>query len=152
MLMQRDPIWHNASGGAAEMETGEAAARVGSAAAASSAISARPEGTKKQLFALYMLMYCLLIVRLLLICWFLFSFCILGMGLRNNDGSAHDTANLRTKTLDFKGFDSSRIWILRGWNSHVHREFPGKLESSNLNREILSRKIGRKKQGWQCWW
>ena len=25
----------------------------------------------------------------------------------------------------------------------MHREFPGKLESSNLSREILSREIGR---------
>ena len=29
-------------------------------------------------------------------------------------------------------------------NSHVHREFPVKLESSNLSRDnIISRKIGR---------
>ena len=32
----------------------------------------------------------------------------------------------------------------RGWNSHVHRGFPGKLESSNLSREVPSREIGRK--------
>ena len=32
--------------------------------------------------------------------------------------------------------------ILKGWHSHVHRGFPGKLESSNLSREILSREIG----------
>ena len=32
-----------------------------------------------------------------------------------------------------------------GWNSHVHRELPGKLESSNLSREILSREIGRRR-------
>ena len=52
-------------------------------------------------------------------------------------------ANLRTKILDFGGFDSSRILILRGWNSQGHREFPGKLESSDLSRDDLSREIGR---------
>ena len=38
------------------------------------------------------------------------------------------TANLRSKILDFRGFDSSRILIIdyEGWISHVHREFPGK--------------------------
>ena len=29
------------------------------------------------------------------------------------------------------------------WNYQVHGEFPGKFESSNLNRENLSREIGR---------
>ena len=43
------------------------------------------------------------------------------------------TANLRTKILDFRGFDSSRILILRG----------GHFESSNLSRDHLSREIGR---------
>ena len=52
-------------------------------------------------------------------------------------------ANLRTKILDFRGFDSSRILIIKGWNSHIHREFPGHLKSNNLSREILSREIGR---------
>ena len=32
---------------------------------------------------------------------------------------------------------------LHGWNSHVHGEFPGKFESPNLSREILSEEIGR---------
>ena len=32
---------------------------------------------------------------------------------------------------------------LKGWNSQAHREYPGKSESSNLGREILSREIGR---------
>ena len=29
------------------------------------------------------------------------------------------------------------------WNSHVHREFPGKFESSNISRDNVSREIGR---------
>ena len=32
---------------------------------------------------------------------------------------------------------------VKGWNSHVHREFPGNVESTHLSREILSREIGR---------
>ena len=31
----------------------------------------------------------------------------------------------------------------RGWNSHLHRDFPGNLESRNFSREILSRATGR---------
>ena len=31
------------------------------------------------------------------------------------------TANLPTKSLDFRGFDSSRLLILRGGNYHVRR-------------------------------
>ena len=49
------------------------------------------------------------------------------------------TANLRTKILDLRGFDSRRISNSRGWNSHVHRGFPGNLESTNLSRDNLSR-------------
>ena len=30
-----------------------------------------------------------------------------------------------------------------GWNSHVRREFPGNVESTNLSRDNLSREIGR---------
>ena len=32
---------------------------------------------------------------------------------------------------------------LKGWNSHVRRESPGKLESRNLCRDNLSREVGR---------
>ena len=53
------------------------------------------------------------------------------------------TANLRTKILDFRGFDSSIILILRGGNL-MSREFPAKFESSNLGRDNLSREIGRR--------
>ena len=49
------------------------------------------------------------------------------------------TANLRTKIPDFGGFDSSRILVLRGWNCHVHREYPGSFESVDLSRDNLSR-------------
>ena len=37
----------------------------------------------------------------------------------------YGTANLRTKILDFRGFDSNIILILNGWNSQAHREIPG---------------------------
>ena len=53
------------------------------------------------------------------------------------------TADLRTKILDFRGFDSSIIVVFKRWNSHVHGEFPGKSESTNLSRENLSGEIGR---------
>ena len=32
---------------------------------------------------------------------------------------------------------------VKGWNSHVHRGFPGKLESSKVSRDNVSREIGR---------
>ena len=53
------------------------------------------------------------------------------------------TANFHTKILDFRGFDSSRILVFKGWNSQAHREFPGKSESSNLSGDSLSGEIGR---------
>ena len=57
--------------------------------------------------------------------------------------SCATAANLLTKILDFRGFDSSII-LIKGWNSDVHRGFPGKLESSNLSRDNISREIGRR--------
>ena len=57
--------------------------------------------------------------------------------------SGQVTANLRTKILDFRGFDSSRILSFKGWNSHIHGEFPGSFESTNLSRDNLSRESGR---------
>ena len=50
-----------------------------------------------------------------------------------------------TKTLDFGGFDSSKLLFLRGGNSHVeiYRESPGKFDSRTLSRETLSRWTGR---------
>ena len=44
--------------------------------------------------------------------------------------SKRSTANLRTKILGFRGFDSSIILNLKGWNSHVHRKYPRNSESS----------------------
>ena len=49
------------------------------------------------------------------------------------------TANLRTKILDFRGFDSSRILILRGLILVSTGSFS---ESTNLSRDTLSREIG----------
>ena len=69
-----------------------------------------------------------------------------GKGGRRPAGDSLDTsaANLRAKIPDFGGFDWGRILIFKGWNYHVHRESPGKLEPSNLSREILSREMGRR--------
>ena len=56
------------------------------------------------------------------------------------------TATLRPKILHFRGFDSSiTLSILRGESSHVHRDFPGNLRSTNLSRDDLSREIGGRK-------
>ena len=52
-------------------------------------------------------------------------------------------ANLRTKILDFRGLDSSRILSFKGWNPQVQRGFPGKFESTNPSGDNLSREIGR---------
>ena len=55
------------------------------------------------------------------------------------------TANLGIKILDFRGFDSSTIFIIRGgilMSIGSPRGFPGKFESSDLSRENLSREIG----------
>ena len=54
------------------------------------------------------------------------------------------TANLRTNIVDFKGFDSSIMLNLRGGIPRPTGDFPGKLESSNLDRDHLSREIQRK--------
>ena len=57
------------------------------------------------------------------------------------------TTNLRTKILMFRGFDSSIIIILRGGIPCPIGKFPGKIESSNLRRDNLSREIGRNQRG-----
>ena len=54
------------------------------------------------------------------------------------------TSNLPTNIVGFRGFDSSIFFILRLWNSQAHRESPGKLESSNVSRDNVSRRIGRR--------
>ena len=51
-----------------------------------------------------------------------------------------------------------RFWIsqgstlnFKGWNSHVHREFPVNLASINLSGDNLSREIGRSsRRRWDC--
>ena len=52
-------------------------------------------------------------------------------------------ANLRTKILDFRGFDSSRTFDFEGWNSHARRKFTGKLNLRILAGRVLSRETGR---------
>ena len=54
-----------------------------------------------------------------------------------------NTASLRTKVLNFRGFDSSRILVLRAGIPRSIGEFPGNYESTNLSRDNLSREIGR---------
>ena len=53
------------------------------------------------------------------------------------------TANLRTKIPDFRGFDSSIVLIIKGWNSEIHGELSEKFESTILSRDNSSREIGR---------
>ena len=53
------------------------------------------------------------------------------------------TANLRTKIMDFRGFDSSRTLILRGGTLMTTGKIPRMQESRNRSREILGREIGR---------
>ena len=53
------------------------------------------------------------------------------------------TANPPTSIVDFRGFYSSTVLILKKWNSQVHRGFPGNFESSNVSRCNVSRRIGR---------
>ena len=47
-------------------------------------------------------------------------------------------ANLRTRILDSRGFDSSIILILRGGILMSINEFPRNVESTNLSRDNLS--------------
>ena len=53
-------------------------------------------------------------------------------------GSSH-----RTIMMDFRGFASSIISILRGGILMSIGNFPGMFESSNLSRDNASREIGR---------
>ena len=54
-----------------------------------------------------------------------------------------------------EGFTQAYSLNLKGWNSHVHRGFPGKLESSNLSRDNVSKEIGRRAhllvRSWFIW-
>ena len=61
-----------------------------------------------------------------------------GPGFGRGAGSERGaTANLRTKILDFGGFDSSGILIPRGGSSYAQKEFIDKFESTNLSRENI---------------
>ena len=53
------------------------------------------------------------------------------------------TAYLRTKILDFRGFDSSIILILRGGIIISVGDFPESLSQAILAGRILSREVGR---------
>ena len=53
-----------------------------------------------------------------------------------------DTANLRTKILDFRGSDSSRILILRGGILISIGNFPGNLSQAILVRRFLVGRVG----------
>ena len=53
--------------------------------------------------------------------------------------AASRVPNLPAKILDFRGFDSNITFNFKGLNSHVRRDLSGKLESTNLSLEVLSR-------------
>ena len=61
---------------------------------------------------------------------------------------AANTANLSTKILDSRGFDSSRILVLRGGILMTIGN-SWKFESRNLSRDNLSREIGRRSKAAQ---
>ena len=61
----------------------------------------------------------------------------------NSNDNGSSTPNLPANIVDVRGFDSSIILILKGWNSYGHREFPGKFESSDVSRDNVSGEIGR---------
>ena len=52
-------------------------------------------------------------------------------------------AYLRTKIMDFRRFDSSRVLISRGGILMSIGNVPEVFESTNLSRDNLSREIGR---------
>ena len=55
------------------------------------------------------------------------------------------TANLPANIVDFRGVLLKHNLNLKGWNSHVHRKFTGRFESSNVSRDNVSREMGRKR-------
>ena len=52
------------------------------------------------------------------------------------------TSSLRNKILDFRGLDSSRILICKGWNSHANRNFPEDLSQAILVGTISVGRLG----------
>ena len=66
--------------------------------------------------------------------------------VRAGGSSDWDTPSPPTKSLGFRGFDSSRLLILRGgifMSVDFDKGSPGKFDSRTLNRETLNRGIGR---------
>ena len=57
------------------------------------------------------------------------------------------TANLRTKTLDFGGFDSNIILLLRGGVPRPTGDLPEGLSQGVSVREDVTRDIGRSTAG-----
>ena len=49
--------------------------------------------------------------------------------------------------MDFIGFDSSILLIVRGGIPRPIGKFPGKFEPSNLSRDNVSRETGRRQAG-----
>ena len=60
------------------------------------------------------------------------------------------TANLRTKTLDFRGFHSSILLILRGGILRPKGDFPESLSQAILAGIILVGRLGVLIRGFQC--
>ena len=72
-----------------------------------------------------------------------------GTDFRWSRVEASQTANLRTKIMDLRVFDTSRILILRGGILMSIRNFPESL-SQGISRDNLSREIGRISHVWRC--
>ena len=56
--------------------------------------------------------------------------------------------SFRLRPISVLRFWISGVWLkqnlhVKGWNSQVHREFPGSFESTKLSRDNRSREIGR---------
>ena len=60
---------------------------------------------------------------------------------------APSTANLRANIMDFRGFDSSIILMLRGEIPRPIGSFPESLSQAILSRDSVSRGMGRTREG-----
>ena len=72
------------------------------------------------------------------------------LNIYTNDNNNNYTPNAPTKSSGFRGFDSSRLLILRGgilMSVNFDRGSPRKFDSRTLNRETLNRWTGRT-AGW----
>ena len=74
----------------------------------------------------------------------------------SNGGSSNSNARLLARAVRLHAYAQSpyqhcgfqRAWLnhnlnLKGWDSHVHRGFPGKFDSSNVSGDNICRGIGR---------